>query len=553
MEQLENIIEEATAQPLNEVKLLAALNAAGIQNVDQNSLGAYAEALEEANTAGELSSLADVQKVIDKVNKDAGNADQEAAVVKAVADATNQIQLLAALQANFERVNSDWITSYATANVTVADDTQVGLLALGENNYFGKDAGADKDGIQAAIDTANATAIDTVAASVDTAAKQAAVTALIEKWIKADDPKTPNNTPKADAIKASKVKEAAFKVAEATTQNSVYNALVAYANATPDTVLKASELNANLKVEYLAALKEKTKATLVTEIQAGNENIKSDIVVVADDAALEAAMTAITAKYADVVAEPTNATALTAFKASLQKLADVTSHQPGTAKFDFSIVKDANLAAYATAFNTDTKITADSTVEDVVAKITPANDSQGLTAALNTINDAKSSASQVRDALLEIAVANGTIQEAKDFINLVPQARLEVAELVIKDRADQTDGKYANLDDILAADGSGAIKDQVEAHAAEVAKFNAIGNLADATVTDIKDALDTYGYDAYKALSTVDKLAVAEEISKLAHEDKDGVKTPYNFEGADKVKTLKAANDIIDAAIAAIK
>lgn len=90
-------------------------------------------------------------------------------------------------------------------------------------------------------------------------------------------------------------------------------------------------------------------------------------------------------------------------------------------------------------------------------------------------------------------------------------------------------------------------------HLLQVGKFNAIGNLANASTTSTKTALDTYAYAPYVALSGVEKLAVAEEINKLTKRPAgapEGIFIPLDFSTGDAVTTLKAANDIIDAAIA---
>lgn len=203
--------------------------------------------------------LTDVQELINEVNEDNADAAAEADVVKAVVDATNQIQLLKALQDNgFERVNADWIADYATETV----GGQSGMLALsGPTNYFGVvSTGVDKADIRDAIDAANGNAISAADTAADTAAKQAAVTALIQKWV-ADD--VAPATAKADAIEASKIKEAVFKVQAAKTANSLYTALVGLANLDSANLAPAA-LNANLKADYLVAQKAHTFTAVTT-------------------------------------------------------------------------------------------------------------------------------------------------------------------------------------------------------------------------------------------------------------------------------------------------
>lgn len=538
-----DIVAEAGQTTVNEVKLLGLLNEAGIENVNAEFLAQYATKVDGATPAPEK--YADVQKLVNKVNED--NAETET-LVTPVLEAKTQLALLAALEANYDRVNKDWIMAYAAGNTSTIG---IEFTAANTDNkiYNGSTVAevtpVDVEAIQAVIDAVNSVEITTADTAAVTLEAQAKVTALIQNWVEADDLETPNSTPKADAIKASQIKEGVFRVKEATTQNSVYNALVSLANLDNDT-LKAANLNSNIASFYFAEQQKDNLGTTYTVAQ-----VNTQIVSVANDEALKAAMTDIVAKFGDLNADNTNATKKAAFKTSLQKLADYTSHLTGTAKFNMSIVNDENLVKYSAAFAATTAIDANSAVSAVKNKIDTVNDAQGLEAALEIINDTKSTAAEVRNALLEIAVANETITEAGLFINLVPQARLEVAELVKKARV--TNAADFTMDEVLKADGTGAIKNQVAAHAAKIGEFNAIGDLDGVAVTKVKSELDTYGYDNYKSLTTAEKIAVAEEISKLVHVDKDGLETAYDFSGDDAVETLAEANAIIDEAIGAIK
>lgn len=517
-------IVTASAAPVNEITLLGLLEEAGIQNVDMNSISAYAARI----VVDAPVFIADVQKSIDDVNADAAEAGAEAAIVKAVVDAANQIQLKAALEANFDRVNPVWMADYATENVG-----GTGMLALTDV------AGVTVDLIQAAIDTANNAAIAIADGAAATAADQVKVTALIQAWT--EDDVAPATT-KATAIKNSQIKEAGFKVAEATTENSLYNALVALANL-DSTDLPATALNANLKAEYFAELDAAAKLAIVAAPDGSTVN--TEVVSAADAAALTAALSTIDGL--------TTANTAAEVKAALQELADVTAHKSGTAKFAMSTVVDANLLDYVT-LATDGFEDADIlSIALVNIAITAVNDSATLTSSLDVINDTASTSAQVRDALLEISVATtlSTGTTNADYIDLSAQAQLEVAQLVI-DARPAAPG-YAALDAILLpADGTGALDNAMTAHTAKVAEFNAIGDLAVATTSTIKANLDTYAYDEYVALTSTQKIAVAAQIDKLT-KDVSGVATPLNFSGADAVKTLAEANAIIDAAIAAIQ
>lgn len=543
IKQFEDIMDAVGAN--NEVKLLEALNAAGIKDINEDIIGDYLTAIGNAVPSPE--NLTDVQKLVDEANKEAGEATDEAAVVKAVADATTQPQLLKVLQENFERVNGEWIVDYAAKQVATTGTPT--LLGLDETNYVGKTNATTVAAIQDAIDAVNTDTIDGADTTAATSTEQAKVTALIQNWVKNDDPKTPSVTPKADAIEASKIKTAAFKVAEATTQSAVYNALVAYANITPDATLKASELNDQLKADYLTALTAKTKAALVGEIQTGTENIKGDIVTAADAAALNAALVTIdgltSTDKADVV------------KKALQKLADVTAHKTGADKFSMSKVLDEKLVDYVTLPTHGFDAATINSISLVNKAITDVNAAVESNASLKVIANSSSTTAQVRDALIELALANSnTTTDA--FVNASSQVKLEVAQFVLDNQANLASPLTlaSVVTDGNAAYDTHAIGKAVADHAAKVAEFNAIGNLSNVTTADIKAGLDTYAYAPYEALSKLEQLAVAEEIGKLTKPvTTNGVTTdtPLNFAGDDAVKTLKAANDIIDAAIAKVK
>lgn len=562
-------IVAASAPTVNQVRLFNLLSEAGIKNLNEDFIAQYANAINTAQTAPEW--IKDVQTIIDEVNEDNADAAAEAAVVNAVVDATNQIQLLPILKANFDRVNSDWIAAYAGQNVAV--NTPTGMLALaGPTNYFDptntNNEAATKALIQTAIDTVNNARILADDTAADTAAKQAAVTTLIKNYV-ADD--VAPATTKADAITASEINRLGLVVAEATTENSLYNALVAYANATPNATLQASELNANLKSFYLAEMNATNNTKRNTAI-AGFTNAsnvatydyKTNIVQAADAAALADVATDLGAA-ATALDTTDNAANRAAFKAELERLAKYTSHQTAAnAKFLMSTIDDALLVDYADQMDTD-GIGAASTVANIQGSVSTVNGSANESAYLATIKDANATTVQVRDALTELASANSNIT-TDAFVNASAQIKLEVAQFIIDNRDNLATGAAYNVASVTdhaavalaAGDGdynTNAIQQAMVDHTAKVADFNAIGDLDGATTTATKAALDTYAYAPYEALTNLQKLDVAAEINKLTKSDgaTPPTITPLDFSGADAVTTLKAANDIIDAAIAAIK
>lgn len=504
----------AAAQSGNEVKTLAALNAAGLTDVKEENIPDYVQAIQDAANNGELETLADIQTLIIKVNADSISKDEEAAVVKAVVEATNQVQLLAALQNKaFARVNADWIVAYKTELDATTDPTA-------------KDTVAE---IQAIVDGVNQAQIDAANTAATSSAEQNAVTALIQQYVKDDEATAPVKV-KADAIKKSQIKAAVFKVKEASTQTSVYSALTGLAALDPAN-LPAASLNIYLKADYLAA-QAAYKGSIDASSPTAVADIKTNIVDQAANDALTAALNNVTSLTKDSAAAD--------IKAALQKLANVTSHETDEAnKFDMSTVKDALLVQYATEIE-NSSATDLASVKAAIAKVNAASDVEG---SLATINNTASTAADVKAALLEIALSKGF----NDYIDAPSQVQLEVAQLVIDNRPA---GGYDKLDDILDDSGDGALKDQLDAHAARVQKFNNIGDLANATTSSVKAALDDYKYAGYVSLTNTQKVAVAQEILKLT-KDVNGTATPLDFSGDDAVKSFKEADDYIKAAIAA--
>lgn len=560
IEQFDDIMQAVSDG--NQVALLNALNAANIQNVDSALIGDYLTDISGATTTPE--NLADIQAIVNKTNEDAVTNDEKAAAVKAVEDAKTQVALLNALKTNFKRVNSDWIVEYADGTAGSSSDSVAGILvntAPTANTGIVADGATDSGvaltytNIQTIIDAVNEREIDLLDTAANTAAKQAAVTTLIEKWEEDDNPATPNVTPKADHIEESNINRLGFVVAEATTQNSLYNALVAYANATNDTTLKASELNPNLKAEYLAEMNASSNTKRNAAVagftglsSSATYDYKANIVQAADTVALNAALSTINGL--------TSTNTAAQVKAALQKLADVTSHKTGAAKFDMSTVKDDQLLNYVTLATNGFAAATINSIALVNTAITSVNGSIEEQAALDTITSSSSSVAQVKNALTELALANSNTS-TDAYVNASSQVKTEVAELIMENRASLADPlTVASVTDHAASGetyAANAIQKALVDQAAEVAKFNAIGDLASATTTSIKTALDNYKYDAYEALSAVDKVKVAQEIGKLTKPvGSPAVDTPLDFSGSDAVTTMAQANAIIDTAIAGL-
>jgi len=509
----------AAASSLNEVTTLTALKKAGLTNVKDNNSSIYVAAINLSTTKEDIT---DIQVIVDKANESSVTAAEAEAAVKAVNDATTQVQLLAALQHKaFNLVNVDWIVDYNTA-ITTAKATPANTDTVAE--------------IQAIVDVRNTANITTANTNATTVATQNAVTTLITNYVVAD---VAPATAKADAIKASEVKSAVFGVKEATTAASVYNALVKL-SALDITNLPAASLNANLKAEYLAA-KNATTITGATTVA----NIKTSVVDVADAAAITAAANGIVALTSTSTAVET--------KAALQKYADVTSQSAD--KFDMTKVVDGSLTAYL-AILEPLALEGVNTAAEVNTIIAGVNGSKNAAANLATIKDTSATVAQVRDVLTEIAASN-TTTITDDYLNASSQVKLEVSQLVIDNRSSLATALTAEIvtADVTAPTYADAVIDAALAeHTAELAKFKVIGDLSVATISKTKTALDAYAYAPYVALTTSQKLVVAEEINKLTKTTgTPAVTSSLDFGGDDVVTTFAQANAYIDAAIAKAK
>lgn len=564
----------AISEAADEIKLEAALEAAGIENVNEDLIAEYFDALH----GEEFASLADVQKAVDEVNKANEEATTETAVVKAVVDATSQKALLTALEANFDRVNADWIKNYADTLVIdangdgIKDTGDFTLLELTKDNVPN---GFDKAAIQALVDDTNEALIDAANTAAKTETTQKEVTGLIQKWVKADEGKA---TAKKDAVAKSTAFELAFKVAESTNKGSLYNNLIKYANEVKDAGFKASDvLNVN-QAAYLTKLVGTTSPqvagendAIIAAVAADKTNdtsttapIVKTIITDVNDTELTTAVVDAEGLIAAAVALNAEETTDTvkAFKDALTDVAAKSANLEAAAKLDLSKI-DADLTVeYATAIAThDGAADAADDLSEVLAAIKSVNDEKDLLKAVAVVADSASTVKQVQAALVTLALGkSNTTTDA--FVEASTQKQLEIAQFIIDNRDKLAKGNDLTIASITDDGATGydttAIGKATADQEIKVAQFNAIGNLASATTTSAttKTALDTYANDEYKALEAADKLAVAKEINKLTKNtgtEQAPVQTELDFAGADAVTTLAQADKYIADAIAAVK
>jgi hypothetical protein len=245
--------------------------------VDENKLKEYKNAIVDA----EVESLEDVQKAIDNANKSKAQQKAETEAVQAVVKAENQVQLLAALQNNFERVNKDWIVGY---------EAKIEELNLNEESNY-----EQFDDIQEQINEVNE---DGVAAAYDKAFKSLKTSDvntaknLAETYLPTFEELEENQVqPSEYVLDHLAVLEAIIKVNAATTNNSLKNALVALDNLENALVEKYEDNNQdfvnkfedNLNLDtvvdsLLAKYREAIKETDVLE-----KNQRKDIQAIIND------------------------------------------------------------------------------------------------------------------------------------------------------------------------------------------------------------------------------------------------------------------------------
>lgn len=520
--QLEAISKAASEG--NEVKLLAALEAAGLENINEELISDYLAAID----GEELTSVADVQAILDEVNEDTVSADEKEAAVKAVVAATTQPQLLTALQAKFERVNADWIKDYADVEL-VAEVTTPGseadaitLLNVTDKNT---PVGLTFTALQGHIDAANADAITTADTAADTSAKQAAVTALIQKWVEADEGTA---TAKADQVALSQLHTAAFKVAEATTNSAIINTLTAYANISTTTLKATDVLDVN-KAAYLAAVKGDAgavtgfKAADIKSAITGNKITKAeDIALFATKVGAVNTAEEVKSLGALVTAATTykttdNATNKAAFEKALKDLAAKTANLAAADKINLNAVDSAKLLEYAKAIDTAAGTPTDvDTTKEIAGIISDTNAGETVSTAVETVNKATSTATQVRDALTELVISTGVVN-GNDYLSLSSAAKLEVAELVIAARPDggftESAPSAADEDEVIAA----AAVAQAGVLVGFLDDFNTIKvSVAGAEVayvySDVADILESVEGTDYEVLTGAAKVAATEKF-----------------------------------------
>lgn len=527
---IEKVGDLAEASPLNELEFYDALAKLGIKNVDATKIQAYADEIKLAKPT----TVEAIQKAVDKANEGSVEADEKKAIAVAVFEAKgNLVTLRAALLDNgFKYVNTEWVEDYQTKLNASAFDTKT------------KDTvtAAEYDKIQADINVVNNTEIGNAKSAVADVKTANEYKALVFDYMVED---AAGVDTKAKALEEADKFIALMELKASDSSVETYRLL---AQLLGD---DAKLLNENNKKEYFdAKVDYKDTTTGVSKITTATtaSDLVTNVVDAGDTVALDNALAAIKGMTANTAAagEADNGTKVEIVKANLQKLADVTSHKTGDAKFDMAIVKDAKLANYRDALASQTLATAKA-VTDI---INPINNAVDAEARVKAVNEA-STAAEMKVALTDIALEEGNT----DYINLSSEAKLEVAEMVLEARpskgfeevAESTpgagDGKTAA--EVIDAE----ITTQLNARQALIDGVNAIdvvGATATFDFTTVDNALTALEYDAYNDLTGLARVNAAQAFydNIPTVEKKDGTLEQVEY------KTLAEIKAAIDVAVA---
>lgn len=610
IQQLKDITDAASASPLNEVKLLNALNAAGIQNVDDNKLQTYATAIVTASPE----TLVAVQEAIDKANKSDADKEIEAAAEKAVKEATNQIQLLNALKANFERVNDEWIAAYTSGAAGSSNDSVAGFVFVpGTPNANttvvknGETLGAVAvtfANIQETIDNVNDAQVAAAYNKAFTSLKSddvAAARNLANAYVAVDaDAKISKKDWANDSLD---VLDALIRVNTATTNNTLKTALVALDNLETALVEKyknnslgvtvADDLDIkSVKDSNLAEYRKKLSDTTDVTKKNQREDIQkiiTDVNNVADSSLVTAVQNAANATPvdADKLVNALNALGLKqvaasnkdvyAANANYKTVADADAAQDevdadniaaimalDTAAeadqllvalnvVELKNVQPENKVAYAASVaDTSTGIGSKSTLADIQTALDDVNKAELEKAKVKAINDA-TTATEVKAALDKLAVTS--------YVDVPGADKLYIAEQVLKVRDTLTAGRDELKDDGTAKDTGVAVVadaktfanvDDLTGHLDQastgiIAKYDAlVAGVAYSNLTNISTTVSKLSAIGYDAFDNLD----AGQKATVAEAFKTNYQKDKDGNEVDYA-TLAAIKVAIDAAIAA--
>lgn len=390
----------------NEIKLQAALDAAGIIYADETRIAAYLGALQ---VEGATASLEAVQKAITKIDEDAAKGEANDAAVEAVLDAKTQAQLLKALQANFDVVNPEWIVEYQAAIGEIVAPTTVDAIQEEVTGVNTLKVGPKVSAANLSLDSE----------------KVAEARALVTKWIPAD--KEDAEPIKALILDGLNLEDALIAVNNAKTNSALKSALTNLDTLENSLLEKYKDVVGFDKIdEFDIKTVEDANLTAyrtaIGEAEVGDKNQRKDIqkiVTDANEAAVDAAKVKVIADL-NAVDNKTAAADVVALLEKSQKLHEQTNKVN-------SAYADAYKAAVVAKTTAEEPVVLDAAaVNTLVGDVNTAQDAAAQLTAVNTA----STASEMSKALIALEAANN----ATDFTNLSSTAKLEVAEIVLAKR-----------------------------------------------------------------------------------------------------------------------
>ncbi|MCQ6264497.1 hypothetical protein M1K46_02300 [Fictibacillus sp. WQ 8-8] len=498
----------------NEVKLYDALLAAGIQGVNVDALSDYATEI----VTSSADTITEIQAAVTKVNNSNVTVADKVAILGNLFDAqSSSVKVRSVLVGSpFERVNPDWVAVTGSSN----DYTEVIQSAFSSASVSAKsgittgNAAAIFTAIQTGINSVNATNIDTYKGTVTDLTKATTYKGLIQTYVKND---ATGETAKATKLAYADKTIALAQLKVTTSPVEAYRLLVSLLNVDTTDSNTTALLNEYNKQDYFVALNTYQSSIVINSVSSDSPvlDIVTNVITAGDSAALSTVVTAIasTTDNTAAVGAPDNGTDLTTVKANLQKLANVTSHKTGSAKFDMTIVDDSKLADYRTAL---VPATPSSTVANITSLISAVNTQASLGVNLDTISKSND-VTAVTTALTNLANAYKSDTDvdvaahAKAFLNANSTIKAEVAGILVAQRNDKVTnyvpsaanhvfskvelfGKAAVTTPATPA-VDGALKLATDLHSTKVALFQDLGDLGASsapTTTDVVDAIDAF-------------------------------------------------------------
>lgn len=385
-------------------------------------------------------------------------------VVVPVIKATNQIQLLAALQNDaFARVNDALIATYETD--LAATDITIPL-------------------IQTKIDAANLTAAQSAVVTAETPALTAAKVSTAQVLV--------NYLPEDVAPATTK--------AALQTRLDVVTALIAVADATTEAGLLTALENEDLALTSVnpAAIEDyKTLVDSGADITTA-ANVQTNVIDAGNVAALTAAVADVETNF--VGYDATLAADQTAALAELNRLAEVSADVDADTILP-ELIEDYIVAIEANLTSGSTTITGTDAQKAAAIQVLILAENAGLEEAqrLAAVN-AATTAAEMRTALTAVAVA-----ETDAYVDLTSQEKLEVAELVLVAR----DAITAPVADefALTTDVITAISNATSARSTFLTNVNAA-----TTISGMATALDVAVFPEFQALSDLEQVDAAEAV-----------------------------------------